>query len=363
MINEAKIQELRMNLLKNIHTGISSAAGLSELVKQIMQMAQSTLRASASSVLLLDEEKQELYFELAQGDASGGLKQIRISAQTGIAGWVIQNREPLIVNDVYKDQRFFKSVDKTTGFVTKAILCVPLIVHAKAIGVLEVLNKNDGGDFTEADLENIVPAASVAALAIENAKLRQDVTEGYKSTLKALAGSIDAKDPYTQGHTHRVMEYALLGAKVLALLPEELEVIEYGAILHDTGKIGIPESILHKPGRLTPEEWEIMRQHPIIGTNIIKDIPFLKGANPLVLYHHERYDGSGYPNGVITKDLPIGARLIAVADSYDAMTSDRPYRKALDTDKALTELLKCAGTQFCPIAVEAIVNGINTRKS
>jgi HD-GYP domain-containing protein (c-di-GMP phosphodiesterase class II) len=362
-MNEAKIQELRMDLLNKINTGISSATGLSVLVEQIMQMAQSTLLASASSVMLLDEEKQELYFEVAQGDAKNSLKQVRISTQSGVAGWVVNNRKPCIVNDVNKDQRFFKSVDKTTGFVTKSILCVPLIVHAKAIGVLEILNKNDGSDFKESDLEAIAPAASVAALAIENTNLREAVTIGYKSTLKALAASIDAKDPYTRGHSQRVMEYALIGARVLSLPQTELETIEYGGILHDTGKIGIPEGILGKPGCLTSEEWAIMRQHPLIGANIIKDVSFLCEAVPLVLNHHERYDGAGYPNGTVTKDIPIGARLITVADSYDAMTSDRPYRPALKIEQAIAELGKNAGKQFCPIAVEAFITGLRAKNT
>jgi response regulator RpfG family c-di-GMP phosphodiesterase len=356
-MNETNVQGVKTDLLNKINAGISSASGLSELVEQIMQMAQSTLRASASSVMLLDEKTQELYFELAEGDAKRSLKQVRISAQTGIAGWVVSNLKPCIVNDVYKDQRFYKSVDTNTGFVSKSILCVPLIVRAKAIGVLEVLNKNDGSGFSDSDLETIIPAASVAALAIENASLRQAMTAGYKSTLKALAASIDAKDPYTRGHSQRVMEYALLGARALSLTQTELETIEYGGILHDTGKIGIPESILSKPGLLTAEEWTIMRQHPVIGTNIIKDISFLDESVPLVLNHHERYDGTGYPNGTVTKDIPIGARLIAVADSYDAMTSNRPYRPALKIGQAIAELRKHAGAQFCPIAVEAFITG------
>ncbi len=192
---------------------------------------------------------------------------------------------------------------------------------------------------------------------IENARLHQKVTDGYKSTIKALAASIDAKDPYTHGHSQRVTEYALLGATSLAMSREELEVLEYGGILHDIGKIGIPDRILTNPNPLTPEEWVIIRLHPVIGNNIIKDIPFLEESKKLVLHHHERYDGTGYPDGLMGNDIPLGARLISVADAFDSMTSDRAYRAAMSIDEALNELRKCSGTQLCPVAVEAFISG------
>ena len=199
-----------------------------------------------------------------------------------------------------------------------------------------------------------------AATVIENAKLHQEVADGYKSTIRALAASIDAKDPYTRGHSQRVTEYALLGAISLPMSQEDLEVLEYAGILHDIGKIGIPDSILSKPGTLTPEEWDIVRRHPVTGANIMKDIPFLEESRRLVLHHHERYDGTGYPDGLIGNDIPLGARLLAVADTFDSMTSDRSYRAALSINDTLNELRKCCGTQLCPVAVEAFVSSLNT---
>lgn len=197
-----------------------------------------------------------------------------------------------------------------------------------------------------------------AATVIENASLHQEVADGYKSTIRALAASIDAKDPYTRGHSQRVTEYALLGAISLPMSQEDLEVLEYAGILHDIGKIGIPDSILSKPGPLTSEEWDIVHRHPVTGANIMKDIPFLEESRRLVLHHHERYDGTGYPDGLIGNDIPLGARLLAVADSFDSMTSDRACRAALSIDDALNELHKCCGTQLCPVAVEAFISGL-----
>ncbi len=194
------------------------------------------------------------------------------------------------------------------------------------------------------------------ATVIENSKLHQEVTDGYKSTIKALAASIEAKDHYTRGHSQRVTEFALLGATSLSVSQEELEVLEYAGILHDIGKIGIPDGILRKPHPLTPEEWAIIQQHPVIGANIIEDIPFLEEVRSIVLHHHERYDGSGYPDGLTGNDIPLGARLLAVADTFDSMTTDRAYRVAMSVDDTLKELRRCSGTQLCPVAVEAFIS-------
>ncbi|MBI4329728.1 MAG: CHASE2 domain-containing protein [Chloroflexi bacterium] len=198
------------------------------------------------------------------------------------------------------------------------------------------------------------------AMAIENAKLNLKVVDGYKSTIRALAAAIDAKDHYTRGHSQRVTELALLGAKSLNVSQEELEILEYAGILHDIGKIGIPDNILGKPGRLTPEEFDTIRQHPRLGAIIITGVPFLEEARKLVLHHHERFDGNGYPDGLVGNDIPLGARLLAVADAFDSMTSDRAYRAAMSTEAAMNELYKHLGTQFCPVAVEAFVSGFKT---
>lgn len=351
----------RLDLLYEVGKKVGSLSGLTQLVKQTTQMTQHTLKASASSVLLFDEGTQELFFKVAEGEAGKALKQIRLDSHSGIAGWVACHGKPLIINDVRKDPRFNKGIDEITGFDTRAIMCVPLVVNHKTIGVLEVLNKQDGSDFNEQDLEALVSVASTAAMAIENTELHYSVVDGYKSTIKALAAAIDAKDPYTRGHSKRVMEYALLGGISLSFSREELEVLEYAGILHDIGKIGVTDTILRKPGRLTPEEWDIMRQHSVIGAKIIKDVPFLQQVRKLILHHHERYDGSGYPDGLKGEDIPIGARLLGVADAFDTMTTDRSYRAALGTHYALSELRRYSSTQFCPVAVEAFISGFNKR--
>jgi HD-GYP domain-containing protein (c-di-GMP phosphodiesterase class II) len=353
----------RLKLLYEVGLQVGSVSENRQWVEQITQMTQKTMRAAASSVLLLDEKKEELVFEIAEGEAGAVLKQVRMSIHSGIAGWVARNGKPLMVNDVKKDRFWNKDIDKSTGFITRSIMCAPLLAHNKMIGVLEVLNKLDGSDFTEQDLETLVSVASSAAISIENSRLQQSVIDGCKSTIKALAATIDAKDPYTCGHSQRVVEYALLGGVSLSLSRGELEVIEYAGILHDVGKIGIPDYILAKPGQLTDEEYRIIRKHPIISANIIDAVPFLEAAKKLILHHHERYDGLGYPDGLEGDEVPIGAYLLAVADTFDAITTDRPYRAALSIQHAIAELHRSSGTQLCPIAVDAFVSAIKRKSS
>ena len=347
----------RLDLLCEVGKKVGSVSQLVKLVKQITQMTQRTLNASASSVLLFDDEERELLFEVAEGQAGKLLKQVRLSAQSGVAGWVARNCKPIVVNDVTNDPRFNKSVDEITTFVTKSIICAPLVFHRKIIGVIEVLNKLDGSDFSEQDLDTLVSVASTTAMSLENARLHQIALDAYKSTIKALAETIDAKDPYTRGHSQRVTEYTVMAATSLSFSPEEIEVLEYAGILHDIGKIGVADSILNKTESLTAEEWAVMRRHPLIGANMLREIPFLEKARKLILHHHERYDGSGYPHGLRGEDIPIGARILAVADAFDTMTTDRSYRDALGTGCAISELHRYTGTQFCPIAVEAFISG------
>ncbi|MCS7066808.1 MAG: response regulator [Fimbriimonadales bacterium] len=174
----------------------------------------------------------------------------------------------------------------------------------------------------------------------------------YRATLDALLAALDTRDTETEGHSERVAAYTMAMARRLDLSPDELVNIERGALLHDIGKIGVPDSILYKPGPLTPEEWEIMKQHPVIGYRMCMKVDALRPAAPIVLHHHERWDGQGYPYGLAGEAIPLGARIFAIADTLDAITSDRPYRKAKSFAEAREEIVRCAGTQFDPEMVK-----------
>jgi putative nucleotidyltransferase with HDIG domain len=183
-----------------------------------------------------------------------------------------------------------------------------------------------------------------------------DIEESYKITLEALVTALDAREHETRAHSQRVREYTMTLARDLGLKHDDLIQTGRGALLHDVGKIGVPDSILLKPGKLNEEEWMEMKKHPQIGYNVLQSIEFLSPAAEIVLCHHERWDGEGYPNGLAGCDIPLGARIFAVADTLDAMTSDRPYRKALSFDTAREEIRACSGSQFDPRVAEAFLS-------
>jgi HD-GYP domain-containing protein (c-di-GMP phosphodiesterase class II) len=333
----------------------SSTLDISELLNLIMQVAEKTVEAEASSVFRIDEEKNELYFLTARGAKGKEAKDIRVPMGKGIVGWVAKHGKPLLVADVTKDKRFYRGVDKKTQFTTRSILAVPLFIKNKIMGVAEVLNKKGNRHFTPDDQELFEALGSQIAVAIENASLYQALDKLFMSSITSIVEAIDAKDPYTKGHSVRVVEYSMLIGEALKLEKEPLKTLEVSAILHDVGKIGIPDEILRKPGRLTDEEYAYIKKHPKFGAEIITPIAQMKDLMPNILHHHERYDGHGYPDGIQGKAIPLCARIIAIADSFDAMTSGRLYRSKFTDDQAYQELLDHRGTQFDPKLVEVFI--------
>ena len=332
---------------------------LPQVFTQVIKMTECTLNAEAASILLFRNNDQELYFEAATGPVGRTLRQVKLNTQYGIAGQVARTGKPLIVNDVARSKNFHKMIDDTTGFATQSLVCAPLCVNRKILGVIEVLNKRDGTPFEERDLEAVVSVANTAAMAIENTRLYQNLVEAYHTTVEGAAIAVDMKSPYTRGHSQRVMEYASKAGIVLSFTPEEMETLRFGGLLHDIGKLLIDTSILAKTTPLNPREWDELRMHPVIGAELVSNVPFLLRVKPLVLYHHERFDGKGYPDGLKGEEIPMGARIIAVANSYDAMTNDSLFSPARPIEEAVKVLHENAGTKFCPVAVKALVSGLH----
>jgi putative nucleotidyltransferase with HDIG domain len=336
---------------------------MTQMLEQIIKLAQSSLSVAAASILLFRDNDQELYFEAASGPVGKVLRQVKLNSQYGVAGQVARTGKPLIVNDTSRSENFHKIIDNTTGFSTKSLICAPLIVNHRILGVIEVLNKLDGSRFEERDLDIAVNIAAMAAVTIDNIRQNQYVLNAFKTTLTTIMSAIDAKDPTMRGHSQRVTEYALLASAYFSLSAEEKETLEYASMLHDIGKIAIDTQILDKADALTPPEWEIIRQHPAIGANILRQIPLLEKASDIVLYHHERYDGKGYPGGLKGEEIPLESRLIAVANAYDTMTTGRSYRQAMTIERSIEELHKCSGIQFCPVAAKALISGLHLNSS
>ncbi|MBM4277004.1 MAG: HD domain-containing protein [Deltaproteobacteria bacterium] len=343
----------KLALLSRLGQILNSTLDHKDVRRRAMEAATQLMEAEAGSLLLFDEEKNQLYFEVALGDQEEAIRKIPLNIGEGIAGWVAQKGEPLIVNTPEKDTRFFKGVDDRTEFKTRNIICVPVKVKEKTIGVLEAINKKKGEEFNEEDLSLLTSLADQVAIALDNARLYQELEEMFFQTAESLADAIEKRDPYTGGHTQRVTKYSLTTARYLKKKPVEMKWLKISAVLHDIGKIGIDDQILRKPDRLDPEEYNAIKQHADMGAEIIDHIKQLKNIIPGVKYHHEQLDGTGYPEGLKGEKIPIIAKIVAVADTYDAMTTDRPYRRGLSKELAIKELRRCSGTQFDQEVFEA----------
>lgn len=348
-------------LIEKLWERINPEENGDKLISGIMDLAETTLAVEASSVLLLDDENQRLYFRYADGPVGEELKRLHISRQSGIAGWIVRNAKPLIVNDPGKNRSFYAHIDAMTGFKTKSIMGAPIIIDNKVAGVIEALNKTSGKPFTKDDLKVLLDIAATIARAIESTRLNDDLIGSYRSTIAGVVTLADTRDINGEGHSRRVAQLTIKAAGELGLPARVIRNIEYASLLHDIGKLTIPERIIKKAEELTREEWIRIRKHPITGYMLLRDIPFLKEASRLVLYHHERYDGRGYPEGLQGEDIPLGARLIAVADAYDYMTIGHTHREAMTQSHAFAELTRNSREQFCPVAVKALGIGLNPR--
>jgi len=332
---------------------LNSTLDRREIRRRAIEAATSLMDADVGSLLLVDEETNELFFEVALGDKGGQLMQVRLRMGEGIAGWVAANNEPAIVNDVQNDPRHFKKAQRITKFITQNMLCVPVRSKGKVIGVLQAINKKHNDVFTEQDLSDFWTLSNQVAVALDNANLYAELQETFLNTAEALAAAVEKKDPYTGGHIMRVVEYSMAIAKHMARPPQDLEQLRLAAVMHDIGKIGVKDSVLLKEGKLDAEEMAHMREHPLVGDDILAHIEQMKSVRKVMRSHHEKWDGSGYPDGIKGEDIPLHARIILVADTLDAITTDRPYRKAADMKAAMDEIRRFTGKEFDPLVAEA----------
>jgi len=337
-------------VLSKIASGISSAHTIDAFLELIVEITVKALDGKSGVLMLLDEKKAELYIKSSTG-IKEQLKGMRVKVGEEGPGWVARNKKPLLIPQLYKQ----KGQEDNELFVPP-LLSVPLTYKDALVGVLTVSGKTAGGNFGEDELLIVSNLASQTAIAVENERLNRDAEETYLQTISALAIAVEARDTYSRGHLDRVSEYCVKTALKLGLDEPEIKDIKDAAELHDIGKIGIADSILKKPGPLTAEETAIMRNHPVIGEAIIKPVSSLSRLCDFIRHHHEWFDGTGYPDGLKGGDISIGAKILCVVDSFDAMTTDRPYRKALSLDNAKNELKKYSGIRYDPKVTEAFLS-------
>jgi len=357
LFNEIEGKVVKLDNLLKATEAIASTLQLDPLLDTIMELGMKIMDAEGCSVLLVNEKEKKLQFVAASGAKKEEIKKLSLDIGEGVAGWVVQNDQLLLIEDVSKDSRFSKRVDEVLRQETKSLICVPLKVKNRIIGVMEVINKRGNRTFTESDIALFKPLSAQAAVAIERARLYEDLEDMYISTVKSLAAAIDAKDPYTRGHSERVTRFSLLIARELGLDEKIQRNVELCALLHDVGKIGVPISVLRKKDKLTDEDWNQIRRHSVLGAEIISPIRQLEELIPNIRHHHERYDGKGYPGNLKGEEIPLIARILAVADTFDALTSERPYRNGLSDKAALEEIEHCKGTQLDPSCADAFSAG------
>ena len=345
----------RLTLLGDLGRILNSTLDQKEVRRRAIEAVTRLMEAEVGSLLLVDEERNQLYFEVALGDEEEEIKKITLKMGEGIAGWVAQRGEPLIVNAPDQDPRFFNGVDGKTEFKTRNLICVPVKVKERVIGVLEAINKEGKKPFDQEDLSLFSSLGDWVAIALDNARVYQELEEVFFQTSESLADAIEKRDPYTGGHTQRVTSYSLAIAKHLSLTPQEKKLLRIASVLHDVGKIGIDDSILRKPEPLSRDEYEAIKRHAAMGAQIVEHVRKLWGVIPGVKYHHEQMDGGGYPEGLRGADIPLLAKIVAVADAYDAMTTDRPYRLRMDEKVVIDDLKRHRGTKFDRKVVGALL--------
>lgn len=329
---------------------IASERDLGRLFERVMDQLFTLVPAHNGAILLANTETGELESHFARS----GEGRPEVTPSFTIVRRAFEQGEAILTRDAADDARLNRGESIIRHNISSA-MCAPLQHQNDTLGVLYVDTRGTRNAFGESDLELLVALAGPAAIAIRNAQYLGQLERAFEDTLVMTSNAIEMRDHYTVGHTWRVTNFSVAIGRELGWSEEKLKECEMGGVLHDVGKIAIDDAILRKPQRLTEDEYAKMKVHPERGARMMQDVARLIPLIPYALYHHERYDGKGYPFGMTGESIPLEGRVVAVADTFDAMTSNRPYRKGLDPEIAVAELEKGKGTQFDPVVVDALV--------
>jgi putative nucleotidyltransferase with HDIG domain len=324
---------------------------LAHLFKIITEVLVQEFSADRVSLMLVDEPSGTLLIRASHGLSTDVALKARRKEGEGVSGLVLKNRKPLIISaGKHPDPEVMAALNREN--MPASSMSVPLAGKNKMFGVLSV-SKSSGSPFSTSDLQIVLILSSQVMTAMENAALYESVRENYFRTVQALVAAVEAKDPYTRWHSTNVAKYAVAVARDMGMTSSQLEEIHIAAILHDMGKIGISELIIGKPSGLSREEYNIMKDHPAHGIRILEPIGFSSAIINAIYEHHERFDGKGYPRGLAGEEITLAARILNVADTIDAMVSERPYRRNISVENVLLELTKETGGQFDPRVVQS----------
>jgi len=349
---EDNIEELQcskktlQNVLSKIGQAVNSFEDIDRFLELIVFTTLEAVNAENARLMLADEQKKELFTKFSVGAETKPKEKIKIGE--GIVGTVAKEGKSYITSTS-------RGTDVTD---TQLFICLPLIYSNRVIGVLELTSK--GRVFSQDNIILLNDLASQMAVAIENWRLHEDAEKTYIETLNALAMAVEAKDPYTRGHSKRVGDYSVKVARAFGLDEETIKILRDASNIHDIGKIGIPDKVLLKPAKLNSEEIELIKEHPVIGESILRPIRSLANLCDLVRHHHERINGKGYPDKLKAEQISLPLNIMIIADVYDAMTTDRPYRKGLSSKVAKKELLQYSepGGDFDRKVVEKFIETV-----
>ncbi len=340
LINKKEELSLKSYIYESIE---NASGGNDQIFQKIVDMAMQVVDGESSALLLYDDGEKLFHPQVIKSDDVQDYLDKKLPAMAPLFFEVVEKQEAVIAKS------------NEAGEFLPTIICSPLMIRGQVFGVLTVKKDGRGPGVTSNDMQHIQSLTKRASLNLENKVLYESLYGNLIETFKSLVASIQVRDHYTEEHSYRVMNLALEVAEAMGCDEAERESLRIAGILHDVGKIAIPDSVLLKPDRLTDEEYAIIKKHPTIGESILQSIVIFENERNIILHHHERWDGRGYPDGLAGEDIPFLARILCVVDSYDAMTNTRPYRKAMRVEDAIMELLKNRNTQFDEKVVDCFV--------
>ncbi len=350
---ELELANAELYTLFGLGKKVVSTLNMDEVLDMISTTVPLIMGTDGCYVMLFDESKKYLVLKSLFGLSTAYQNKCKFLKLEERARAILFARTPLASVDISNDPNiYFRS--ELLGEGIKSLVSVPISFSGEVLGIVTALSRKHRL-FLDNEINLMGAFASSAAIAINNARLHENVSLNYYNTINTLSLAVEARDPYTRGHAERVTTYAGGIGKVLNISEGELGILKYSSKIHDIGKIAVSDVVLLKPGKLTPAERAQVELHTIKGVEIISNLKFLEPGIPIIKHHHERYDGTGYPDGLKKEGIPQGARILAVADAFDAMTSARPYRKAFTFEEAVEELRKNAGRQFDPRIVDAFL--------
>ncbi|MFC2172717.1 HD domain-containing phosphohydrolase [Acidobacteriota bacterium] len=341
-------------------SGLSTVTNMDGLLAFYINLLGAKLGVFHASISVIDKANGHLDIRKVSSDEGGHACTMQIPSDGSLTSQVLREGRPVIHQVDSNDSSMLEAFRADTFLPRRSssIMIIPISNNGRLLGVIHLCNQEGSEGFSNRDLNLAQAISHQIGAAIENIKLRDNLEKGYLDTITTLVNSLEAKDSITAGHSERVTHICVVIAKFLGMDEEKIKDLRLAGILHDIGKIGIEERILQKKAKLTPEEFEVIKLHPLIGYSILKPLEFLGDIRLWILEHHENYSGGGYPTGKPGKEMMFESRIITVADAYDAITSDRPYRKGRSHGEAVAELRRCEGTQFDPDVVEALVRAM-----